>query len=75
MLIGQSWISENGQRPKGMCESAWGSMLEFVEDLATGKGRPVSYRTMFHKSKKFYDRKRMKKAGFTNDDQSFLYLP
>lgn len=38
VLIGQSWISENGQRPEGLCESAWGSMLEFVEDLAAGKG-------------------------------------
>ena len=58
-----------------MCESAWGSMREFVEDLAAGKGRPVSYRTMLHKSKKVYDRKRLKKAGITNDDLSFLYLP
>ena len=38
VLAGQSWISENGQRPKGLCESAWGSMREFVEDLADGKG-------------------------------------
>lgn len=37
VLIGQSWISENGQRPEGLCESAWGSMLEFVEDLAQGR--------------------------------------
>ena len=38
VLIDQSWISENGQRPEGLCESAWGSMLEFVEDMAAGKG-------------------------------------
>ena len=31
-------------------------------------GRPVSYRTALHKSKKVYDRKRLKKAGITNDD-------
>lgn len=36
--IGQSWISENGQRPKGLCATAWGTMREFVEDLAAGKG-------------------------------------
>ena len=34
-------------------------------------GRPVSY-TAFHKSKKVYDRKRLKKAGITNDDLPFL---
>ncbi len=36
--IGRSWISENAQRPSGMCESAWGSMREFVEGLAEGRG-------------------------------------
>ena len=38
VLVGQSWISENGQRPAGLCESAWDSMRMFVEDLAAGKG-------------------------------------
>lgn len=38
VLVGQSWISENGQRPAGMCASAWDSMRTFVEDLAAGKG-------------------------------------
>lgn len=38
LVVGQSWISENGERPKGLCESAWGSMREFVESLAEGKG-------------------------------------
>ena len=38
VLVGQRWISENGQRPEGLCELAWGSMREFVEDLAAGKG-------------------------------------
>ena len=38
-------------------------------------GRPVSYRTALHKSKKVYDRKRLKRAGIKlNDDcPSFLY--
>ena len=30
--------------------------------------RPVSYRTALHKSKKVYDRKRLKKAGINSDD-------
>ena len=38
VLLGQSWISEDGKRPTGMCESAWGSMREFVEALARGEG-------------------------------------
>ena len=37
VLVGQSWISENGQRPEGLCASAWESMRTFVEDLAAGK--------------------------------------
>ena len=35
-------------------------------------GRPVSFRTALHKSKKVYDRKRLKKAGITNDDLPLL---
>ena len=38
LVVGQSWISENGEQPEGLCESAWGSMREFVESLAEGKG-------------------------------------
>ena len=38
VLLGQSWISVDGKRPEGMCESAWGSMREFVEALARGEG-------------------------------------
>ena len=37
-------------------------------------GRPVSFRTALHKSKKVYDRKRLKKAGITNDDLPLLQL-
>ena len=33
-------------------------------------GKPVSFRKAIHKSKKAYDRKRLKKAGFTPDDMS-----
>ena len=38
VLLGQSWISVDGKRPEGMCESAWGSMRELVEALAPGEG-------------------------------------
>lgn len=38
-----------------------------MEEIAE-HGRPVSMRTALHKSKKVYDRKRLKKAGITNDD-------
>lgn len=35
---GQVFVSTDGQRPKDLCESAWGSMREFVEILANGGG-------------------------------------
>ena len=35
---GQVFISENGTRPVGLCESAWESMAYFVETLANGGG-------------------------------------
>ena len=37
-------------------------------------GRPVSYRTALHKSKKVYDRKRLKKAGIMSDDLPLLHF-
>ena len=38
VLEGQQWISENGQRPNGLCPSAWDSMRKFVKALARGEG-------------------------------------
>jgi uncharacterized repeat protein (TIGR04076 family) len=35
---GQQWISIDGQRPEGLCLSAWESMRPFVESLARGEG-------------------------------------
>ena len=35
---GQEWVSRNGERPEGMCESAWESMQSFVQALASGEG-------------------------------------
>ena len=36
--LGQTWISVDGQKPEGFCNAAWGSMVEFVEELAKGGG-------------------------------------
>ena len=36
--VGQVFVSEDGMRPDGLCESAWESMRPFVEALARGEG-------------------------------------
>ena len=38
VLEGQSWISHEGKKPDGMCDSAWESMRPFAEELAQGSG-------------------------------------
>lgn len=35
---GQVFISENGEKPDGLCQSAWESMQYFVAELANGGG-------------------------------------
>lgn len=35
---GQQWTSHNGERPTGLCPSAWESMQWFVKELAVGRG-------------------------------------
>ena len=35
---GQSWVSEDGKCPEGLCPEAWKTMKEFVEALARGEG-------------------------------------
>ena len=35
---GQVWISHHGQKPTGLCQSAWESMAYFVKELAKGGG-------------------------------------
>lgn len=36
MAVGQSFVSEDGMMPEGMCLSAWESMSPFVMTLACG---------------------------------------
>ena len=38
VALGQEWISQNGEKPLGLCESAWESMAPFVAELARGGG-------------------------------------
>ena len=35
---GQVFISRGGQKPEGLCPSAWESMENFVKELAAGGG-------------------------------------
>ena len=35
---GDCWVSHGGERPEGLCESAWESMRWFVQELAAGRG-------------------------------------
>jgi len=36
--VGDVFVSRGGEMPEGMCESAWGSVKEFVLELANGGG-------------------------------------
>ncbi len=38
LVEGQTFISRDGAIPEGFCESAWGSMEDFVKELAAGGG-------------------------------------
>ena len=35
---GDVFFSEHGEKPINLCEEAWKTMKEFVEDLSNGKG-------------------------------------
>ena len=35
---GMVWVSVDGQKPEGMCDEAWKTMREFVEELSRGGG-------------------------------------
>lgn len=36
--VGDVYVSKGGEMPEGMCESAWGSVKQFVLELANGGG-------------------------------------
>ncbi len=38
ICLGQTFISVDGMKPEGLCDSAWESMRPFVEELARGGG-------------------------------------
>ena len=38
VIEGMTWVSEDGKKPDGFCNSAWGSMEYFVQELARGGG-------------------------------------
>ncbi|MBR3773409.1 MAG: TIGR04076 family protein [Alistipes sp.] len=38
MRLGQSFVVENGEKPSGMCDSAWETLRPFVEELTAGGG-------------------------------------
>jgi len=35
---GMTWMSIDAQQPEGLCDEAWKTMREFVEELARGGG-------------------------------------
>ena len=35
---GMTWVSIEGKKPEGLCDEAWKTMREFVEELARGGG-------------------------------------
>ena len=38
LSVGQVFVSANGEKPDGLCDSAWESMRPFVAELANGGG-------------------------------------
>ena len=38
LRLGQTFLSKDGQKPEGLCDSAWESMFSFVKALAEGGG-------------------------------------
>ena len=35
---GMTWLCENGEKPRGFCDSAWDSIAPFVKELSRGGG-------------------------------------
>ena len=38
MRLGLTFVVENCEKPEGMCQSAWETMLPFVKELSEGGG-------------------------------------
>lgn len=38
VTIGDSWVSQDGQKPEGFCNAAWSCIESFVKELAAGGG-------------------------------------
>ncbi len=38
LSVGQVFYAENGEKPQGLCESAWETLAPFVRELAAGGG-------------------------------------
>ena len=38
LKLGQIFIVKNAQKPEGLCDSAWETLLPFVKELAEGGG-------------------------------------
>lgn len=38
VVLGQSWVSIDGEKPEGLCSCAWECMADFVKTLAEGGG-------------------------------------
>ncbi|MDY3979861.1 MAG: TIGR04076 family protein [Tidjanibacter sp.] len=38
LCVGQTFVSNEGEQPEGLCDSAWGSMSTFVKELSAGGG-------------------------------------
>lgn len=36
--IGDTWVSEDGEKPEGFCNAAWECIVSFVKTLAQGGG-------------------------------------
>lgn len=39
IAVGQTWIVSDCNRPVGMCESAWQTLLPFIAELLNGGGK------------------------------------
>ena len=35
---GQAWVAHGGEKPEGLCDSAWESIRWFVQEMAAGRG-------------------------------------